>query len=207
MVGGYAVSGLGQHRFSVDCDIVISKGSFEDIKMVLDKQGFEFDMEKRGFDETYAGEFARYKKRVAELPVTFDLLVGSLMCRSTSASWSFEYIKNYSVESSIEGIESAVKSIIPEKELMVAFKIHSGRRTDVRDIVMLVENSDMEKILLHLRRGDIEVLKKQFSYIIGMLNDEKLVDSLKGVFNLTRDVEKQIADTRKIVQKLSKNFS
>ena len=28
VVGGYAVSGLGKHRFSVDCDIVISKESW-----------------------------------------------------------------------------------------------------------------------------------------------------------------------------------
>jgi hypothetical protein len=80
---------------------------------------------------------------------------------------------------------------------MIAFKIHSARKTDVRDTVMLMENSDMGKVLAHLRRGKAEVLKKQVNDIIEMLNDEKLVDSLEGVFTLTINVRKQIAVVRK----------
>ena len=203
VVGGYAVSGLGKHRFSVDCDLVISNSELQEIDELLKKSSYERDIEKKGFDETYSGEFIRYKKKVGGLPVTFDLLVESLTCRTTGASWSFEYIKKHSIEISIGGIENTVKSSVPERELMIAFKIHSGRRTDVRDIVMLMENSEVKKILAHLRRGNVEVLKRQISDITGMLNDEKLVDSLKGVFNLTSDVQKQIVDARKIIQNLS----
>ncbi len=90
---------------------------------------------------------------------------------------------------------------------MIAFKIHSARKTDVRDIVMLMENSDMDKVLIHLRRGKAEVLKKQVNDIIEMLNDEKLVDSLKGVFTLTIDVRKQIVVVRKKMENLSKALS
>ena len=89
---------------------------------------------------------------------------------------------------------------------MIAFKIHSARRTDVRDTVMLMENSDMGKVLTHLRRGKAEVLKKQVNDIIEMLNDEKLVDSLKGVFTLTIDVRKQIVGVRKKMENLSKEL-
>ncbi|MDT8782630.1 MAG: hypothetical protein IAX22_08325 [Candidatus Bathyarchaeota archaeon] len=207
VVGGYAVTGLGKHRFSVDCDIVISKAVLGEIEAVLKRCGYERDIEKTGFDYTYAGEFVRYKKKVGELPVTFDLLVGSLVCRTTGAAWSFEYIKKHSGETTIGGNENRVKCRVPERELVIAFKIHSARRTDVRDTVMLMEDSDMSKVITHLRRGKAEVLKKQVSDIIEMLNDKRLIDSLKGVFSLTIDVRKQIIDVRKKMENLSKELS
>lgn len=207
VVGGYAVSGLGKHRFSVDCDIVISKAKLGETVAVLKRCGYEIEVEKTGFDGTYAGEFIRYKKKVGALPVTFDLLVESLVCRTTGAAWSFEYIKKHSIETAIGGIENVVNCKVPEKELMIAFKIHSARRTDVRDTIMLMENSNMSKVLPHLRRGKPQVLKKQVNNIIDMLNDTRLVDSLKGVFTLTIDVQKQIVNARKKIENLSKELS
>ena len=207
VVGGYAVSGLGKHRFSVDCDIVISKAKLGETVAVLKRCGYEIEVEKTGFDGTYAGKFIRCKKRVGGLPVTFDLLVESLVCRTTEAAWSFEYIKKHSIETAIGGIENVVNCKVPEKELMIAFKIHSARRTDVRDTIMLMENSNMSKVLPHLRRGKPQVLKKQVNNIIDMLNDTRLVDSLKGVFTLTIDVQKQIVNARKKIENLSKELS
>ena len=207
VVGGYAVSGLGKHRFSVDCDIVISKKEKGKTELVLERFGFGRDIEKTGFDGTYAGEFVRYKKKVGELPVTFDLIIESLVCRTTNAAWSFEYMKKHSVKAAVTGIEMLADCMIPEKELMIAFKIHSARRTDVRDIIMMMENSDFDKVLTHLRRGKEELLKTQISSIIEMLNDVKLVDSLKGVFTLTVDVRKQIEETRKFLEKILKRLS
>ena len=206
VVGGYAVSGLGIHRFSVDCDVVISKSEMHKVEEFLQRHGFERYIEKTGFDEVYAGEFVSYKKRVGELPVTFDLLVGSLVCRTTGAAWSFDYIKNFSVEATIAGIETIANCRIPEKELMIAFKIHSARRTDVRDIIVLMGNTDLEKVLSHLKRGEMELLKTQVGNIMEMLKDVKLVNSLKGVFRLTADVRKQIEDTRKNMENLLKKL-
>jgi hypothetical protein len=40
VVGGYAVSGLGVHRFSVDCDVVISKSEMGKVEGVLQRYGF-----------------------------------------------------------------------------------------------------------------------------------------------------------------------
>ena len=71
---------------------------------------------------------------------------------------------------------------------------------------MLVGNSDWDKVLTHLRRGKTEVLLTQISNIIEMLNDVKLVDSLKGVFNLAIDVEKQIEGTRRSLESLEKRL-
>jgi len=177
------------------------------VEELLQRYGFERNVEKKGFDETYGGEFVSYKKKVGELPVTFDLLVGSLVCRTTGAAWSFDYIKKHSVEMAIAGIETVANCRIPEKELMIAFKIHSARRTDVRDIVMLMGNVDLEKILSHLKRGKNEQLKTQVCSIMEMLNDVKLVDSLKGVFKLTVDVKKQIENAQKNMKSLLKKLS
>jgi len=204
VVGGYAVSSLARHRFSVDCDLVISKKRLEEFKETLKREGFEKHVERSGFDEKYAGEFVSYKKEVAGLPITVDLLVNSLVCRGTGAVWSFDYIEKHSIEVNIPGLEASVNCRIPEKELMIAFKIHSGRRTDVRDITMLRENADLGKVLSHLRRGNIETLKEQIKKIIAALEHKNLTDSLKGVFTLTVDVEREIESTRKFVDAILK---
>ena len=41
VVGGYAVSGLGKHRFSVDCDVVVSKKEIGKTEAVLKRNGFD----------------------------------------------------------------------------------------------------------------------------------------------------------------------
>lgn len=209
VVGGYAVSALARHRFSVDCDTVISKERLEKFEEVLEREGFKRQVERAGFDETYAGEFVSYKKEVAGLPVTVDLLVNSLVCRATGASWSFDYIKKHSIEANIPSLEASVSCSIPEKELLIAFKIHSGRRADIRDIVMLRENADLEKVLKHLRRGNIAGLKDQIKRITVALEDKSLVDSLKGVFTLTVDVKRQIESAKKFIDSILKtsNFA
>jgi hypothetical protein len=192
VVGGYAVSGLAKHRFSVDCDMVVPKRELAKLEEVLKKEGFKQHIRKTGFDEMYGGEFISYKKDISKLPVTIDLLVGSLVCRATNASWSFDYIKENSTEATVTGIETSANCRIPEKELLIAFKIHSARKTDIRDIIMLRENADCEKILKHIKKGKKEALREQIQKIIKALEDPKLVDSLKGVFVLTTDVMKQI---------------
>lgn len=197
VVGGYAVSGLAKHRFSVDCDIVVPKRELAKLEEIMKKEGFKQHVRKTGFDETYGGEFISYKKDVSELPVTIDLLIGSLACGATGASWSFDYIKKHSTEATITGIETSASCRIPEKELLIAFKIHSARKTDIRDIIMLRENADCEKILKHIKKGKEEALREQIQKIIKALEDANLVDSLKGVFVLTTDVKKQIESTRK----------
>jgi len=197
VVGGYAVSGLAKHRFSVDCDIVVPKTELKKFEEVLGKERFKEHIRKTGFDEAYAGEFVSYRKEVDVLPVTVDLLVGSLVCRATGASWSFDYVKKSSIEANITGIETSVLCRIPEKELLIAFKVHSARRADIRDIVMLWEDANLEKVLKHIRRGREEALKGQIRGIIEALKDPNLVDSLKGVFALSMDVKKQIEGIRR----------
>ena len=53
VVGGYAVTGLGRHRFSVDLDIVINRKDLDAFTKILKERGFERHAERTGFDEIY----------------------------------------------------------------------------------------------------------------------------------------------------------
>lgn len=199
VVGGYAVSAIARHRFSVDCDIVVSKEGLSEFEKLLETEGYEGHIERTNLHESYGGAFVSFRKEVSDLPVAVDMLVNGLVCRATGAAWSFDYVRRHSIDGSISGLKASVTCRVPEKELLIAFKIHSGRRTDVRDIIMLVENVDSTKVLEHIRRGDIQSLKDQIGNIIAALEDENLRNSLKGVFTLTVDVERQIKNTREFI--------
>nr|MDO8079275.1 hypothetical protein [Candidatus Freyarchaeota archaeon] len=203
VVGGYAVSGLARHRFSVDLDVVIQRKNLDAFLRILKEKGFEKYVQRTGFDEVYGGEFVSCVKKINDLPVTVDLLVESLVCRTTKASWSFDYIKRYLVIADVAGVAISVKCRIPENELLIAFKIHSGRRTDVRDFVLLAQDADIEKIIKHIKRGDLGQLRIQVRSMIEMLKDKRLVDSLKGVFSISYDVSEQIENAQKILEEIN----
>ncbi|MEM3760038.1 MAG: hypothetical protein QXZ02_02875, partial [Candidatus Bathyarchaeia archaeon] len=193
---------LAKHRFSVDCDLVIPSKELKRVSKLLKDEHFQKLIEKKGFDGIYGGIFVSFVKKVKELPVNLDLLVNSLVCRATNASWSFRYIKKYSLIANIAGIESSVECRIPEKELLMAFKIHSGRRTDLRDIIMLREGADLDRVSKHLKRGNIKSLKSQIEKEIEMLEDPNLIPSLKGVFAIREDVTRNIDLARRDLNKL-----
>jgi len=134
-----------RHRFSVDCDVVIPKASRPGFGRIVVKEGYEKSVEKQGFDQVYGGEFVSFSKKVGDFPMTVDLLVGSLVSRQTGGVWSYDYIKEYSSHGVVAGIEKSVETTVAEKELLVALKIHSGRETDLRDIVIFRENWVLRK--------------------------------------------------------------
>lgn len=202
VVGGYAVDAYTLHRFSVDLDIVVGKKDFEKFRTkqiltetcsttegfekfeaVLEKEGYLLKTQKKDLDEAYSGEFRRYVKDVGG-KVSVDFLIGSLVARATGASWSFEFLKKNSQKRLVKGLTESIEAEVPSKELLVALKIHSGRLTDLRDIVMLSADIEKEKIPEMLARGDITALKKIVDKFISNLNGRNFVDSLKGTFNI-----------------------
>jgi hypothetical protein len=207
VVGGYAVSALARHRFSVDCDLVVPRDRKMEFEEVLKRDGFAKHVQKAGFDVAYGGEFISYVKKLDELPVTVDILVGSLVCRATDASWSFDYIKKSSVIAAIPGYGVSVECCIPERELLIAFKLHSGRRADVRDFVLLREGMDRGKVLKHLKRGDMQKLNGQIAGVLKALEDKNLVDSLKGVFTIEAAVVKLIDNAREDLQNIAQRLN
>jgi hypothetical protein len=178
VVGGYGVSAY-QHRFSVDADLVVQKKDLERFEQVLKERGFEKDTDK---DLVYSGRYIAYIKD-QELPVTIDILVDELQCRQTDASWSYQYFQQHSKQREIEGSEKAVTVQVPSKELLIAVKLHSGRQTDARDIVALIEDTDLNKVDEHIDRGDPERFKEILETINQTISDANFEDSFKGVFS------------------------
>ncbi len=199
LVGGYAVSAFN-HRFSVDADIVIREQDKEKCKDVLVNNGFE-EKQRKDLDSVYDGEFIGFTKG-KDLPVNFDLLVNSLECRQTGASWSFEYIDENSISKVIEGTEKSIKSKIPEKELLIAIKIHSGRFTDVRDIVSLGKDIEIDKIREHIDRGEQEKLIKILIQIKEKLKSPGFIDSFKGVFSEKKFPEEKVNTIEDLIDDL-----
>ena len=73
---------------------------------------------------------------------------------------------------------------------------------DLRDIVVLIEGTDIKKIIRHLRRGDRERLKAQIDRMLEMLRDPRLIDSLKGAFSIQRGVRGDIERTYRILERI-----
>jgi hypothetical protein len=207
VVGGYAVSALTRHRYSVDCDIVIPKEELKKVASMLKADGYRKHAVREGFDAKYGGFFASYVKDISGFSVSVDLLVNSLVSRQTSASWSFDYIKKHSVLTRVSSVSDSVECSVPEKELLTAFKIHSGRKADIRDIVMLIERGSTESVIRHVKRGDSKELDKIMDRITESLKDKNLRDSLKGSFSITADLTKIIDSASKYFVELKKELS
>src|SRR5437867_1712969 len=161
IVGGYAVSAHAKHRFSVDCDLVAKASDLRSLGVLLEKGGFGKRKESDEFDQTYGGRLIRYIKKIDELPVSVDLLIGSLVCRQTGGSWSYDYLSANSVDAYVPGVQESVQAKIPTKELLIAFKLHAARKPDVRDVVMLEEEADWRAVSNHMNRGSSKKLKSK----------------------------------------------
>lgn len=193
VVGGYAVSAY-QHRFSVDADLVIQEEDLDEFVTVLESSGFE-QVEDRELD-VYGGRFLAYERDEA-LPVTIDLLVDSLQCRQTTSRWRYRYFRDHSTTRRIQGSERSIQVRVPEKELLVAVKLHSGRLTDARDAVALAEDIESEKLGTHIDRGDPDKLRQVLTGVEDTISDPDFEDAFKGVFQqgtLPEDNIQQIQD-------------
>jgi len=188
VVGGYAVS-AHRHRFSVDADLVIRDGDLDSFVEILESNGFA-EAADRDLD-VYGGRYLAFEKDL-DLPVTIDLLVNSLVCRQTDATWRYEYFRNHSTTAEIEGSERRVTVRIPERELLIAVKLHSGRRTDARDVVALATGIDLERVTHHLGRGDSDRLQDSLENVLDTISSDDFEDSFKGVFSRQELPEGQI---------------
>lgn len=178
VVGDYAVSAF-QHRFSVDADLVVTSDTLDAFVEILENNGFEKAEDKEL--DAYGGRFVAYEKD-ADLPVSIDLLVDGLQSRQTDATWSYDYIDQHAVHAEIEGTERMVAARIPEKELLIAVKLHRGRLTDARDVVALADDVDFEVVAHHLDQGDPYELRTVLETVLDTIESDDFADAFRGVF-------------------------
>lgn len=202
LIGGYAVSAFS-HRFSVDADIVIREEDREKFEEILEDKDFE-EVQKKRIESLYKGMFLSYEKK-EELPVNVDLLINSVKCRQTEASWSYDYLDKHSIQTEVEGSKRSIEVKIPDKELLMALKIHSSRLTDARDVVALSEDIDLNKIDKHLHRGNESELKDSVDKIIEIIGSERFKNSYKGVFSEKKLPEENIEKLKKFLANMLEN--
>ena len=176
IVGGYAVSSY-KHRFSVDADIVIKNEDLKDFEKILRKEGFKKTMSKE-LENIYSSKFIRYDKNTASI----DLMIDALASRITNASFSYGLLSSNSSKRKIIGIEKEITILVPDKEILIVTKIHSGRLTDFRDIAALAKDADLNRIKKFLFVGNIAEVNNNLRNLNKIVNDQKFVDSFKGVF-------------------------
>jgi hypothetical protein len=190
LVGGYAVSSFRSPRLSVDLDVVIHEKELGFFRDLIKKQGFVLTREKADFDSTYSGRFEKYKKD-GKLPVSVDLLVGSIQARQTDYAYSFSYVSRNSETREIRGWHPGVKAEakVAKKEMLIALKTNSMRKADKRDIIMLCHDEpDTKNIIIHLKKCPQEKILHHIKDLKETLEDPNYPDALKGVFSITDNV-------------------
>ncbi|HLC59277.1 MAG TPA: nucleotidyltransferase [archaeon] len=200
VVGGYAVS-IHKKRFSIDLDIVVKEADVNKFENLLEKEDYVSGYSKE-ISTVYDEKFKRLEKKIGKLSVSVDLLINGVVSRLTGGSWSYELLLENSSKSMLQGTEF----LAPSKEMLVAMKIHSGRFSDVRDIVALYENTDQAVILKYAKRGDIKKLKTGLQKEINFMESPNFKDSFKGIFGFhvykEQDIRNAVKGLRAMLKKL-----
>jgi hypothetical protein len=178
LVGGWAVTAFNQ-RFSTDVDLVVPEEAVEEYESFLRERDYDRTSE-HDTSGVYDGRFMQYSKDVGN-PVSIELMVNALRCRQTDGEWSYRYLDQHAQTVTV-GRTTSIDTRIPERELLLAIKLHSGRFTDARDVVAPATDADFDRVETHLHRGDPAALADQVGGIAEQLADESFVDAFKGEF-------------------------
>ena len=202
LVGGYAVSAY-MHRFSVDADICIDKKDLDSFRKLLKSKHFAM-AKRRDLEDAYEGEFECYVKKT-KLPVTVDLMIGSIASRQTNASISFQSLFEHSATKSIIGTERSIEARIPAKEVLIALKIHAARMTDARDIVALCKDIDYGLVESFVKKGNSKEVQNNIKTLTAHFKSDNFKDSFKGVFSIERLPAENIQNAIKLMERLKNN--
>jgi hypothetical protein len=199
LVGGYAVSAY-MHRFSVDADICIDKENTGSFRNLLKSKHFTMT-KRRDLEDAYKGEFECYVKKT-KLPVTVDLMIGSIASRQTNSSISFQPLFEHSAIKKITGMEKSIEARIPAKEVLIALKVHAARMTDARDIVALCKGIDYELVESFVKKGDAKKVQENISNLIAYFKSDNFRDSFKGVFSIEKLPAENIQNAINLMERL-----
>lgn len=181
LVGGYAVSAFNA-RFSTDLDVVVAPDNKDRFVEFLKDRGFE-KTDSHAKQWFYDTEVIEYEKRLApQQPIGFDLLVNGLGCRQTEAQWSFNYLYDYSRDQEVTGGTMSTTARVIDGAVLVAAKLHSGRETDLRDVLAVAEEIDLNTVTPHLRRGDGTALRAQLESGLETLGGKDLKHGYRSDF-------------------------
>lgn len=204
LFGGYAINALTSHRFSVDCDIVVNSRGMKELTAVLEKEGYKVAREEK--QRIHGIKMKKYVKPVGFSKVSVEIFPNEVSSRQTDGVWSFDLIMKNSTKLRSVGLTDSAEAMIPKRELLMAMKIHAGRETDLRDIAMLSERADWDKVKEFASCGDLNKVKKQIESAIEIIGTPKFVSSLKAEFGLRSNVAPIIGRTLDGLSKVRRLF-
>ena len=108
--------------------------------------------------------------------------MNGLKCRQTEAQWSFNYLYDYSHQQEVRGGTVATTARVVDGAVLVAAKLHSGREIDLRDVLAVAEEIDLDTVTPYLRRGDDNVLREQLERGPEILESEELKHGYRSDF-------------------------
>lgn len=206
LVGGYAVNTYSTlPRYSVDCDLVVTRSQLNRFSSILDDQGYtdEGAVYLNGIEGL---ETRKFVKKVGGEKVSVDLLVDGVRCRQTAAVWKEVECAKTSRELRVTGVNGSVLSSVASRDLLISMKLHSGRDTDLRDIVMLARDSDWEKVKKLSNRGVREKLIDQLDKEIATLSNGQFESQLKAAFTSKQNevgrISRALSEIRKLLNEL-----
>jgi hypothetical protein len=205
VIGGYAINALTAHRFSVDCDIVTGSSGLRDLGKILGVEGYSIP--KIGKQSRYGAKMKKYTKSLGMGKVSVEVFPKEVTCRQTDGAWDFDLIKANSSWLRIVGLTDSARALVPKKELLIAMKIHSGRNTDLRDVVMLSERADWSAVKEFAACGNIKKVKKQIDSAIKKIGKDEFASSLKAEFGLRQDVLPVIRRSLAGLQRVRRSFA
>ncbi len=195
LVGGYAVNAYSDYpRYSAVCDIVISRTEHERFATILAGEGFT---KKRALfrNELEGLETIRYSKLAdSNREVSVELMIGGVRCRQTEAVWKQEEIMSQSAETIVVGVTGSVDSIVAVRELLIAMKLHSGRDTDLRDVVMLTRAVNWNKVFNLVNRGVRKKFIEQLTVAALKTSEPAFEQDLKAAFGRIGGEKKRISE-------------
>ncbi len=210
LIGGYAVDAYSPlPRYSVDCDVVISKSKLDEFSDLFLQNGFK-ERSQIYLNKSEGLEAWEFVKLVNADNVSIELHLDGVKCRQTEAIWTETEIKSNASERRVVGVSGSVLSNIVSKELLVTMKLHSGRDADLRDVTMLMESIRWFKVEDFARRGNIQKVIDQLTADLEKIEKPGFEQELKAFFSSKdgqdKRIQRALANVSNLRKKLKESF-
>ena len=192
----------------MDLDIVLPKSHARLFQKMAAAEGFGKEREASP-GTAGSGKVIIYKTS-QRVPVGLDLFVDSVHSRTTGSEYSFDYLSKNSEIREIRGrsLEARASARVPDREMLIALKMSSLRRQDMRDILVICHERPMaERVAEHLKGWRQDVLRhclNELSSYVESLDSS----SFRSVFAASPQVlNRNISNSKYLLAKLFKALS
>jgi len=77
--------------------------------------------------------------------------------------------------------------------VLVAAKLHSGRKTDLRDVLAVAEEIALDAVTSHLRQGDNDAVREQLERGLEILESDELKHGYRSDFGASAVSEETVS--------------